>query len=77
MRMFYQRTPWRRLALLTAGTTFFLSGCDPQMRSTVENGIITLSTSLLGSLMRAFLELGQETSTETARLLTQLGPIFA
>jgi len=77
MRSFPRRIPWPRLALLAAGTTFILSGCDPQLRATVENGIITLSTSVLSSVMRALLELWQESSAETARLLSELGPVLA
>ena len=77
MRTFHHRLPWRRLALLAAGTTFFMSGCDPQLRATVENGIITVSQSLLASILQAFIQLGAEADAPTARLLTDLGPIFA
>ena len=77
MRSFPRRIPWPRLALLAAGTTFILSGCDPQLRATVESGIITLSTSLLGSVMSALLELAREASQETARALSELGIVFA
>ena len=62
MRTTRHRIPWRRLALLAAGATFFLSGCDPQLRASVESGIITLSTSFLGSLLQAFIQLAQETN---------------
>ena len=71
------RIPWRRLMLAAAGATFFLSGCDPQLRATVETGIISASTSLLGSLLQAFLQLAQEADGQTARVLTDFGPIFA
>ena len=71
------RIPWRRLALLTVGATFFMSGCDPQLRTTVEDGIITVSTSLLGSLLQAFIQLAGEADEQTAKLLTGFGPIFA
>ena len=77
MRSFPHRIPWPRLALLAAGTTFILSGCDPQLRATVENGFITLSTSVLTSVMRALIELAQEAGEETARVLSELGPVFA
>ncbi|MFQ5806689.1 MAG: hypothetical protein ACE5I3_09585 [Phycisphaerae bacterium] len=77
MRTMYRPFAWRRLALLAAGATFFLSGCDPQIRATVENGIITASTSLLGALLQAFIQLGQEANDQTARLLSDFGPIFA
>lgn len=68
---------WRRVALLTGGATFFLGGCDPQIRATVEDGIISVSTSLLSSLLQAFIQLAQEADQQTARLMTDLGPIFA
>lgn len=68
---------WRWLALATAGTTFFMSGCDPTLRTTVENGIITLSQSLLASLLRVFIDLAKEKSSQTATLLNDLGTWFA
>lgn len=77
MRRIHQRMPWRRLAILGAGATFILSGCDPQLRATVESGIITLSQSLLGSIFQALLQLSAETDTTAARVVTDLGPIFA
>ena len=77
MRSCQKRIPWRRLALAAAGTTFILSGCDPQLRATVENGFISLSTSALTAVMRALLELWQESGDATARLLSDLGPVLA
>ncbi len=77
MRMIQHWIPWRRFALLTAGATFLLGGCNPQLRGTVEDGIISMSTSLLASLLQAFLQLAQEANDQTARALTSLGPIFA
>ena len=60
-----------------AGATFLLSGCDPQIRSTVENGIITLSTSLLSSVLQAFIQLAAEADQQTARAVLDLTPILA
>ena len=77
MRTFKRRAYWRLAALTAAGSTFILSGCDPQLRATVESGIITLSTSLLASIMRALTDLGGEASDQPARVLTELGPILA
>jgi hypothetical protein len=77
MRKPHHRIIWRRLALVTLGATFLLSGCDPQLRSTVEDGIITVSTSLLGSLLQAIIQLASEADEQTARLLTGFNPIFA
>jgi hypothetical protein len=65
------------MVLTAAGTTFILSGCDPTVRSTVEDGIITLSTSLLASVFRALTELASEAGEQTARALTELAPMFA
>lgn len=77
MRTIRYGPAWRRLALLAAGATFFLSGCDPQLRATVENGIISVSTSLLGSLLQALIQLGQEADQQTARAVLDLMPVFA
>lgn len=77
MRTIHHWPAWRRLALLAAGTTLFLSGCDPQLRTTVEDGIISVSTSLLSSLLQAFIQLGQEADQQTARAVLNLTPIFA
>ena len=76
MRTIPPRISWRRVALLTAGATFFLGGCDPELRATIESGIISASTSLLGSLLQAFIQLAQEANEQTARALADLGPIF-
>jgi hypothetical protein len=77
MRTYTRRAYWRWVALTAAGTTFILSGCDPQLQTTVENGIISLSTGLLTSVMRALLELWQESTAATARLLTDFAPVIA
>jgi hypothetical protein len=77
MRTILARISWRRVVLLAAGATFFLGGCDPQLRETIESGIISASTSLLGSLLQAFVQLAQEANQQTARILSDLGPIFA
>ena len=66
------RMPWRRLALLAAGGTFFMSGCDPTLVSTVEDGLISLSTSLLGSLLTVLVDLLGEAQDATACILPGL-----
>lgn len=49
------------MALLSsAGSLFFLDSCDPTLRTTVENGIISASNSLLASILQALVELGSE-----------------
>jgi len=60
MRKVRSLIPWRYVAMMSAGATFFLGGCDAELRSTVENGIISVSQSFLASLLQAFLQLGQE-----------------
>jgi|GEM_PF-4641178 len=77
MRNYMHRMTWRRAAMMAAGTTFFMSGCDPQLTSTVENGIITLSTSLLASVMRALIEVAQEANAQTACIINDLGMLVA
>jgi hypothetical protein len=77
MRRLYDRVPWRRLALLTLSGTFFLGGCDPELRATVENGIINLSTSLLTAFLQAFIQLASEASQQTACILSDLAPPLA
>jgi hypothetical protein len=49
---------WRRrsLAALLVGSSALLTGCDPTLRATVEQGIITSSTSLLTSFYQALLQ---------------------
>ncbi len=46
----------RRAAALTATGLLFLGGCDPTTRAIVEDGIITVSTSLLGALIQGFFQ---------------------
>ncbi len=63
MRRISQRGHLIRLAAMLSGGLFFLSGCDPTIRSTVENGIITLSNSFLASLLQAGLQVATEAGT--------------
>ena len=49
-----------RFLLLASGPVLILSGCDPAIQTTVETGIISLSTSLLSSFLRAAIELSAE-----------------
>lgn len=60
MRKNSVRRLWWRLATLAAGSVFFLGGCDPTLRSTVEDGIITLSSSFVGALIRAAINVAAE-----------------
>jgi hypothetical protein len=65
MRLTYKPWRWQRFALAVLGTTFFLSGCDPTISSTVENGIITASNSLLTAWLQALITVIQQAATQT------------
>lgn len=68
MSKWWNGTRWWRLGALLGGGTYFLESCDPTLRATVEDGLISVSTSLFGSFLRAAIELGQEGSTTTAAI---------
>ncbi|MCH7870945.1 MAG: hypothetical protein IID33_04525 [Planctomycetes bacterium] len=63
MRRTLKRGYLTRLAAMLSGGLFFLSGCDPTISSTIENGIITLSNSFLASLFQAGLQVATEAGT--------------
>jgi hypothetical protein len=42
-------------------------GCDPTIRATTENGIISLSQSFFGAFLQALVQLGAEAKTTTAQ----------
>ncbi|TWT46189.1 hypothetical protein RAS1_26370 [Phycisphaerae bacterium RAS1] len=42
------------------GATFFLGGCDAQLRTTVENSIISVSNGLLTASLNALIQLAAE-----------------
>jgi hypothetical protein len=46
-----------------SGLLLFLCGCDPTIRATTENGIISLSQSFLGAFLQALIQLGAEAQT--------------
>jgi hypothetical protein len=61
------------LAAAIGGLMLCLAGCDPTLQATIENGIISLSTSLLGSFFRALIDLANEANTTgTAQALGQV-----
>jgi hypothetical protein len=47
------------------GLLSLTTGCDPTLRTSVENGIISVSTSFFGSLLQAFLALATQQATGT------------
>ena len=71
MHGYLTRTRWGRLLVASAsGTVFFLQSCDPTLRATIEDGIITSSASFVGSLIRAMIEVAAEQqSTTTAQAI--------
>lgn len=49
-----------RAAIVLAGSSFFLNGCDPGIRTTVENGIISTTQAGLASFFQALLQVANE-----------------
>ena len=68
MRVTRQKVRWLRLATLAMGTTFFLNGCDPSIKATIEDGIITLANSFLTALLQALVELGAKHAVDVDRV---------
>ncbi len=62
-----------RWAAPLLGTTFLFGDCDPTLRTTAENGIITAVNSLFAAFLQALVQLGAEDSSTTAILLPLLG----
>ncbi len=60
MRKARARGWWIKLAMLTTGTTRFLDGCDPSVKATIENGVITTTNSFITALFQALIQLGTE-----------------
>jgi len=56
------------LVTVIVGSLAFTTGCDPTLKATVEDGIISLSTSFFSAFLQALLQLGteaQQTTTPT------------
>ncbi len=60
MRTSQKRAAGGWLIVAVCGLALLVSGCDPTMQTTVENGIITTSQSLFASFLNAVVQLGQE-----------------
>ncbi len=70
MRKAMNRFRWQHLwATVAVGGLFFLNGCDDETRTAVENGIIDTSSSFLGALLQALIQLAGETESPTAQVL--------
>jgi hypothetical protein len=64
MRVWLKRTELR-VTMLLAGGLLFLTGCDQNLQTTVENGVITTWQSLLGAFLRALIALGSQSQSTT------------
>lgn len=69
MTRFVARARRALLALSGAGTVALFEGCDPTLRATAEDGIITTANGLFASLLRALIELGQEQPQQTVQAI--------
>lgn len=58
MRRMRLRARLIRFAASAGGSALLLSGCDPTIQTTVENGIINVSTAFLSSFLQALLQVG-------------------
>lgn len=59
----FSRSVRMRAMAGVAGSALLLGGCDPTIQTTVENGIITATNSLIASFFQAVLQLAQEDTT--------------
>ena len=62
MRERLGRRQWWLVAAVVASLAF-TTGCDPTLKATVEDGIISLSTSFFSAFLQALLQLGEEAQT--------------
>jgi hypothetical protein len=51
--------------IVLTGVLVALTGCDPTVRTTVENGVISTSTAAFGSFLSALFSLAIEAQTGT------------
>ena len=51
-----KRPFWWRLAMVIACAMFVLTGCDTENRTAIEDGVIDASTSFVGALLQAWIE---------------------
>ena len=65
------------LAILALGSTMILGGCSPTIQSTVENGVITISQSLLTASLSAIIELFTEATNASAMILSSVTPFVS
>lgn len=49
-----------RLALALLGSGLIFGSCDPTLRATAEDGIINVSSGLLGAYLQAFVQVALE-----------------
>lgn len=63
MRARLGRTGERVLVLMVCVGLLALAGCDPTLKATIEDGVITASQSLFGAFIQAVIQVAQETAT--------------
>ncbi len=64
-RSFGKRLMRTMMALAVGGSAFQLSGCDPNVRSSILNGLSSTTTSLADTLIGAFFVSLQNDNTGT------------
>lgn len=55
----------KRLTVLALGSAFLFGGCSPQTRAAVADGVINVSTSLVGALVTSWIQLWAEQQSQT------------
>jgi len=74
MRKWLMRGGWRLVAA-GGGIAFVFGGCDPTMKTAIENGVITASSSLLAAFLQAITQLMAQqaaSTTTTARAIVDV-----
>ena len=61
------------VTLAVGGSAFQMSGCDPEIRSTLLDGLQTTTTSLLTALTSAYFQNLQNDNTTPSTSLTTTG----
>ncbi|MCG3125953.1 MAG: hypothetical protein CHACPFDD_00781 [Phycisphaerae bacterium] len=60
MKRFDRRGKLVQLVLAVLGSGFIFGSCDPTLRATTEQGIIDVSTGLIGAYLQAFIQVALE-----------------
>ncbi len=78
MRRFLNCSRARWMTLLTGGTVFVLSGCEPNVRDTVLAGVETAAGNLASTFIAAFFQslIDPEEVATTVKVLAESLPQF-